>query len=64
MTAYPGLMVQGSQGSPTMAHLYGVLCGSPLGPGVMPLGCSAGTTLYSADFARIASWLGAGSPQN
>jgi hypothetical protein len=64
MTGYPALMIMSSQSSPTMAHLYNVVC-SVTGQGYMPLGCSVPSeTLESGDLARIAAWIGAGASEN
>jgi hypothetical protein len=64
MTSYAPLDPRAGMANPTMNHLYTVLCGSPSGSGLMPLGCLSGTVMLSDDFTRIEQWIAAGAPNN
>jgi hypothetical protein len=64
MTSYAPLDPRAGKANPTMNHLYTVLCGSPSGSGLMPLGCPSGTVMLSDDFTRIEQWIMAGAPNN
>jgi hypothetical protein len=64
MTSYSSLDPRTGMANPTMSLLYTVLCGSPSGSGVMPLGCPSGAVMQSDDFTRIEQWIAAGAPNN